>query len=486
MRPDLNRWCCCRRSISQRRCDRPSPPGCASGVGAAALPRITTLRAWIADAALDAGRAAAPGDIARRLALFDTLRNSAWLSQGLGAGGPAAMWALSRQLIGVGDELTRATFATKLDTSTVHAAIASHFRGRAHAAASPEADLVLRLWSAASSDADDPVFAAIRTMQALIDQPPAPLIVIEAVAPRPVDESAFLKRYAARGPLNRSRSTCPHRSRRTRSSGSHGPSCSTGRHDRRCACALRSSRPQARRGRRSTASAPTASKRKRRSQPTASCQWLSDPDRPRRVALIAFDRLVARRVRALLERADVLPVDESGWRLSTTTAAGALMRWLEIASPDGARCETSILLDWMKSSTAWADVDDKSKVVATIERALRAGNVARGWEPVLDAIDRAPRTSRNDKDLARMHVRRLRSAAAAPKQRQSLSTFFDWLAQALLDSGMRTALQRDRVSPIVLETIHEIAEGASYGETRFVGTRTGRGALRALAVVRRW
>ncbi len=56
-----------------------------------------------------------------------------------------------------------------------------------------------------------------------------------------------------------------------------------------------------------------------------------------RVALIAQDRLVVRRIRALLERAGVLCDDETGWTLSTTRAAAHLMAWLRAATPGAGR-----------------------------------------------------------------------------------------------------------------------------------------------------
>jgi ATP-dependent helicase/nuclease subunit B len=55
------------------------------------------------------------------------------------------------------------------------------------------------------------------------------------------------------------------------------------------------------------------------------------------VALIAQDRLVVRRIRALLERAGVAIDDEDGWTLSTTRAAAHLMAWLRAAAPGAGR-----------------------------------------------------------------------------------------------------------------------------------------------------
>jgi ATP-dependent helicase/nuclease subunit B len=55
------------------------------------------------------------------------------------------------------------------------------------------------------------------------------------------------------------------------------------------------------------------------------------------VALIAQDRLVVRRIRALLERVGVALDDDTGWTLSTTRAAAGLMAWLRAARPDAGR-----------------------------------------------------------------------------------------------------------------------------------------------------
>jgi ATP-dependent helicase/nuclease subunit B len=53
-----------------------------------------------------------------------------------------------------------------------------------------------------------------------------------------------------------------------------------------------------------------------------------------RIAIVSDDRRLARRVRALLERADINLYDAAGWALSTTAAAAALERWLECLEED--------------------------------------------------------------------------------------------------------------------------------------------------------
>ena len=57
----------------------------------------------------------------------------------------------------------------------------------------------------------------------------------------------------------------------------------------------------------------------------------------RPVALVALDRVLVRRVRALLERAGVRIADETGWKMSTTRAGASVMSLLQAARPDRQR-----------------------------------------------------------------------------------------------------------------------------------------------------
>jgi ATP-dependent helicase/nuclease subunit B len=64
------------------------------------------------------------------------------------------------------------------------------------------------------------------------------------------------------------------------------------------------------------------------------------------VALVALDRSLIRRIRALLEGAGASVADETGWHLSTTRAATVLTRLINASQP---RASTDDLLDWLKS-----------------------------------------------------------------------------------------------------------------------------------------
>ncbi len=85
----------------------------------------------------------------------------------------------------------------------------------------------------------------------------------------------------------------------------------------------------------------------------------------RNIGIVTNDRKLARRVRALLERANILIQDAAGWRLSTTSAAAALIRWLDCIESN---FFYGSLLDLLKSPflhLAPKNIDPK-KVVACI------------------------------------------------------------------------------------------------------------------------
>ena len=69
------------------------------------------------------------------------------------------------------------------------------------------------------------------------------------------------------------------------------------------------------------------------------------------IALIAQDRLLARRTRALLARlgTGLAIEDETGWKISTTRAAAALHAWLELIRSPKAGPTASTLLEFLKN-----------------------------------------------------------------------------------------------------------------------------------------
>ncbi|MBU3636495.1 PD-(D/E)XK nuclease family protein [Polynucleobacter sp. es-MAR-4] len=117
------------------------------------------------------------------------------------------------------------------------------------------------------------------------------------------------------------------------------------------------------------------------------------------IALVAQDRLVARRARALLARLgpSLKIQDETGWKLSTTRAAAALNSWLELlrAPPEGP--SAADLLEFLQnpfldlgkclSSSIVRDAESLNGLVAELEDILIASQAKSGWETFHMAIE---------------------------------------------------------------------------------------------------
>jgi ATP-dependent helicase/nuclease subunit B len=166
-----------------------------------------------------------------------------------------------------------------------------------------------------------------------------------------------------------------------------------------------------------------------------------------RIAIVAQDRVVARRMRALLERAQVTVADETGWKLSTTRAASALVAWFELIA---SRADTVTLLDFLKSPFVFAGMADKADRVIATETALRRANVAGDWNAVIDALQAAPAAY----DMLTLLTEQAKSFGG----RKSLC---DWIAISghMLDAiGMREPLVADAAGQQILQLLQSIAQ----------------------------
>jgi ATP-dependent helicase/nuclease subunit B len=144
----------------------------------------------------------------------------------------------------------------------------------------------------------------------------------------------------------------------------------------------------------------------------------------RPVGLVALDREAARRIRALLDRADVAVADETGWALSTTGAAARVMALLRAAAP-GASADAR--LEWLKT---WPPALARPRALEALEAGWRKGRRRPGPED-REAADRLW-------DEARQQL----AAWAEPGVR----TLADWLAllrNQLQADGSAEALQAD-------------------------------------------
>ena len=167
----------------------------------------------------------------------------------------------------------------------------------------------------------------------------------------------------------------------------------------------------------------------------------------RPVALVSLDRLLVRRVRALLERRGVEMLDETGWTLSTTRAAASLVGLLAAVS---AQPTCDALLGGLKASAPhWPGLRDGAAALASLEATIRrlgashadqvdAARLAEPGAALWRAIDAA--------------AARFRDAAALP-----LSRWLDRLRSLLDRSGLAAVLAADAAGQQVLAALAQSA-----------------------------
>jgi ATP-dependent helicase/nuclease subunit B len=347
--------------------------------GRAALvpPHIIPLKAW-AESVAD-GRAEPQ---ARRLArLHGVLRRVDWL-------GDVDRWALAGELLQLADELS----AARLGDGIAPRMRALHADAPGRAALERETALIEAVWQTMNRDGQDPAAHYARALDRLLDrmgtapQPPSPrptpktggeasagpkAIYGYALGTLTAVEKRFLERCGERVPLELFEPSaapgdpvrfalhqawqCTEPPLRDRAAllAREGPASSLQ------ACITLGPAPHLEAEARAVAAWVAAQLHAGR----------------RELALIALDRETARRVRALLERMDVLVADETGWTLSTTAAAAVVDRWLECVAGDFPHVE---LLDLLKSPFLLGDPAARERQVLRFELALRRQGVAQG------------------------------------------------------------------------------------------------------------
>ncbi|MCX7229735.1 MAG: PD-(D/E)XK nuclease family protein [Burkholderiales bacterium] len=163
------------------------------------------------------------------------------------------------------------------------------------------------------------------------------------------------------------------------------------------------------------------------------------------LAIVALDRWLARRVRALLERAGVLIDDREGWLLSTTVAATAAMGWLDAVAADGYYDD---LLGWLDSRF----VRPPGGLVLRdwIERRATRHGYLRGWDGLRGDADRA----------APEGLARLRELAERQVRAQPLRAHLDALEHAMRWAGAPRRLAGDAAGRQLLSRLESLRRTA--------------------------
>ncbi|MFZ4756714.1 MAG: PD-(D/E)XK nuclease family protein [Burkholderiaceae bacterium] len=170
------------------------------------------------------------------------------------------------------------------------------------------------------------------------------------------------------------------------------------------------------------------------------------------VAVVALDRWLARRVRALLERAEVLIDDREGWLLSTTVAATAAMGWLDVVVGDGYYDD---LLGWLDSR--FVRPAEHGPLRRWIERRAGRAGYLRGWDGLHEDDPSRPSPP--------SALDRLQALAAAQRRAQPLSAHLQALDAALRWAGAPQRLAADEAGRQVLarlDGLRRTAAGAAH------------------------
>jgi ATP-dependent helicase/nuclease subunit B len=195
---------------------------------------------------------------------------------------------------------------------------------------------------------------------------------------------------------------------------------------------------------------------------------------PPKVAIVALDRWLARRVRALLERAEVLIDDREGWLLSTTVAASAAMGWLDAVGGDGYYDD---LLGWMDSR--FVRPAGHRELRAWVERRATHERYLRGWDGLrgvegeavpsgVGTLIEAAAQQRRAQPL-RMHLERLDDALRwAGAHRRLATDAAGRQVLGLLDALRRTAASADHARSLPFAEFRALL-GMAFERHRFFG-----------------
>ncbi|MBI3283846.1 MAG: PD-(D/E)XK nuclease family protein [Burkholderiales bacterium] len=419
-------------------------------------PRIHTLFALLEMQTPDPAMPRASSASERLMGLYAELRQHAWLKKLFSARRNTDLLPLAQTLLSLSDELTLAMLPlTGQDGAAMQQgwqAALAQLPAPAQALLSEEAQLVWSVWQS-QLDAHDPLLQRYQNLLRLAGQAREPLIWISPTVPDAM-ESAFLARWAQQQPVlplrldwrapalpQPYRDAWPGLQEGEAASGVPAGDADT-THIRLCRAT--SLEDEALQG------AQTV------------LDWLQAGKQS--VAVIAQDRVVARRIRALLERAQVRVADETGWKLSTTRAAAALAAWFEVVA---SRADTVALLDLLKSpyleyAPAGAESENKADLVMRIELILRRANVLGGWDAVLAAL--------NNKAEAEHAYRWLATLARQANKfsgRRSLSAWSALGLQILHELSMFNALQADHAGAQIVQALQALHSDCRQMESDF-------------------
>jgi ATP-dependent helicase/nuclease subunit B len=408
------------------------------------LPRLTTLRAWTEECTLDEPVLPVA---AREALLYRALAQRRWFDH-------ADLWTVVGELSGLFDELTRWHVGLPESAADFERRLNQAYRARAGASFAFEARLVHELWHALAESKGriDAEAAYQLKLSRLLSSVNAPVYAIglghfapaerqflagcatrvesvvfgvEACEPAALSlpEQAVAQAWSAspdeslhaRAQRLRAMSARPVLAERLRFFGAHGV------------------------------------EQEARAIDHSIRRWLSAGKEA--IGVVVFDRVTARRARALLERAQILVRDEAGWAFSTTSAATVLNRWFDVCSSDFYHRD---LLDLLKSPFAFGDWprEARQEAVWRLEHRLRRESVSTGLDNYLELA-----ASAKDHELRRLLLRVQRGAALLDRGRpKTLARWLSVVEASIGHIGVAAAYAQDAAGVQLLELLRRLRD----------------------------
>ena len=408
-------------------------------------PRLNTLSAWL-DLQIPPSLSARPISEGERLmTLYAQLREHAWLKKLFSARKNTDLLPLAQTLITLSDELTLAMLPLAGDGKSIEQTwqqALAQLPMPARQLLSDEAQLVWQIWQS-QLDGQDAISLRFQRLLQLAELAPDPLIWINPVQPEGIDQQ-FLTAYAKKQQVQ----IISLDWRRTAQVSVFAQAWKELVEKEAPQPEMHSAEIEAPRNRIATIAADSLEQEAQWGAQTV-LQWLQQGKSS--VALIAQDRVAARRIRALLERANVHVADETGWKLSTTRAASALAAWFDVIVT---RADTMVLLDLLKSPYfvphSMSGFEEKAGWVMTIEMTLLRANVMGGWDALIRALEKIP-------DCALLCAQIKRSASQYV-QRKKLSEWLSLTQQSLIEFGIADSWRQDAAGIQVAQLLEQLQQ----------------------------
>ncbi len=340
----------------------------------------------------------------RSTLLYQHLRKQKWFEN-------ADMWSMTQELLKLFDELTHTLDELPGDPEAFAASVQRAYQVRHNETLQLEARLVFELWHAMQSGEElDAARAYQQRLAKLAAQADGPLYVLRSSDWDTV-EQGFLEEYSTRGEVT-----------------------------------VFDLREMEKQDVASRFFAATSLEQEARAAAMQVRRWLHEGKRD--IAVVAQDRVVARRMRALLERAEVMVADETGWTFATLSVSTVLERWLTALQSDFYHHD---LLDLLKSPFILSDMaaSERKAAVYQLEKLLRKLGVVSGLDNFLGLVE--------GNIVLQQTLERLQKASVLleSSKRKTLAAWLASLQSSLSVLGIDKALQQDDAGVQLLHALFQ-------------------------------